>query len=81
MLTGPRGTRPAVVALIAGENALTEVAFPFFTRVYCKIWVAAGSIRFTQSCNTFGVNVKKLFCSVWLSTMKTGALRAAIVAL
>ena len=64
MLTGPIGTRPAVVALIAELKALTDVALPFFTNVYCNNCVAAGSIKFTTSCNTFGVKVKKLFCSV-----------------
>jgi len=77
MDTGPTGTRPAVNGEIAFENALTLVAFPFFTKVklYCN--APAGSGLLTMSCKTFGVKVKKLFCKVCWSTMKTGAFNAA----
>ena len=71
------GTRPAVVGLMALENARTAVAFPFLTNVNWYKSPAAGSGLFTTSWSTFGVKVRKLFCKVCWSTMNTGAFNAA----
>ena len=54
-MTGPIGTRPAVVGLIAELKALTAVALPFLTKVNWYRSPAAGSGLFTTSCNTFEV--------------------------